>query len=178
MHKYGQSSMAGCPHECECELEDHNNLLHYPLQQCQEKSVSLAEDLNTVCLTHKIDPDLRRALFILVDPLLGLFPEYDLPPAYEALITFQVELHPDSIFMGCFSTEWVRLQAALLAHNKYPQGKRQAETGIRSLLIYLLEHVYWVWLACNLALHGDDTTTQLLLYQHTQLLLDIKVLPL
>jgi hypothetical protein len=47
---------------------------------------------------------------------------------------------------------------------------------IRSLLIYLLEHVHCVWLARNLALHGDDTTTQLLSYRHTQLLLDIQVL--
>jgi hypothetical protein len=176
VHKYGQYSMAGCPHECDCDSEDHNHLLHCPSPQCQEQSTSLAEDLNALCLLHKIDPDLRRALFILVDPLLGLFPEYDLPPAYEALITFQVELHPDSIFMGCFSTEWVRLQAAHLTCNKYPHDKWQAETGIRSLLIYLLEHVYCVWLAHNLALHGDDTTTQLLLYRHTHLLLDIQVL--
>jgi hypothetical protein len=176
MHKYGQSSMAGCPHACDCDSEDHNHLLHCPSPQCQAQSASLAEDLHTLCVTHKIDPDLRRALFMLVDPLLGLFPEYDLPPAYEALITFQVELHPDSIFMGCFSTEWTRLQAAHLARNKYPCDKRQAETGIRALLIHLLEHVYNVWLARNLALHGDDTTTQLLSYRHTQLLLDIQVL--
>jgi hypothetical protein len=87
-----------------------------------------------------------------------------------------VELDPDSIFMGCFSTEWVRLQADHLARNKYPRYKRQAETGIWLLLIYLLEHVYCVWLARNLALHSDNTTTQLLSYQHTQLLLDIQVL--
>jgi hypothetical protein len=59
MHKYGQSSMAGCPHECECESEDHNHLLHCPSPQCQELSASMEEALNALCLTHKIDPDLR-----------------------------------------------------------------------------------------------------------------------
>jgi hypothetical protein len=97
MHKYGQSSMAGCPHECECTSEDHNHLLHCPSPQCQELSASMKEDLNALCLTHKIDPDLRRVMLTLVDPLLGLFPDYDLPPEYDALITFQVELHPDSV---------------------------------------------------------------------------------
>jgi hypothetical protein len=78
------------------------------------------------------------------------------------------------MFMGCFSTDWVRLQAVHLARNQYPRDRRQVETGIRSLLSFLLEHVHCVWLARNLALHGDDTTTQLLSYRHTQLLLDIQ----
>jgi hypothetical protein len=55
-----------------------------------------------------------------------------------------------------------------------PPNKRQAETGICSLLSFLLEHVHCVWLARNLALHGDGITTQLLSYRHTQLLLDIQ----
>ena len=55
-----------------------------------------------------------------------------------------------------------------------PIPTRQAETGIHTIMFYLLEHVHCVWLARNLALHGDDTATQLLSYRHTQLLLNIQ----
>jgi hypothetical protein len=174
MHKYGQASMAGCPHECDCDSKDHDHLLHCPSPRCQETSASLEQDLDTLCNTHKLDPDLHRVLLTLVGPTWGLITDYALPPPHAAIVQFQLGLHRDSMFMGCFSTEWVRLQAVHLARNQYPRDKRQAETGIRSILSFLLEHVHRVWLARNLALHGDDTTTQLLSYRHTQLLLDIQ----
>jgi hypothetical protein len=160
MHKYGQASMAGCPHECDCDSEDHDHLLHCSSPWCQETSASLEQDLDTLCNTHKINPDLHRALFTLVGPTWGLVTDYALPPPHAAIVRFQLGvLHHDSMFMGCFSTEWVRLQAAHLARNQYPRNKRQAKTGIRSILSFLLEHAHRVWLAWNLALHGDDTTT-------------------
>jgi hypothetical protein len=59
MNKYGQASMAGCPHECGCESDDHSHLLHCTSPRCQETYDSLATDLGTLCLTHNIDPDLR-----------------------------------------------------------------------------------------------------------------------
>jgi hypothetical protein len=174
MHKYGQASMAGCPHECGCASEDHNHLLHCTSPMCQDTYESLATDLGTLCLTHHIDPDLHRALLTLVGSTWGLDTDPTLPPSHRALVQFQQALHPDSMFMGCFSIDWVRLQATHLERNNRPRDKRQAETGIRSILIFFLEHTHRVWLARNSSLHGDDTTTQLLSYRHTQLLLDIQ----
>jgi hypothetical protein len=76
--------------------------------------------------------------------------------------------------MGCFSQAWITLQQAHLCLNNLPRGKRQAATGIKTLLLYLLDLVHSVWLQRNAALHGDDATTQLLSYKHTQLLLEIQ----
>jgi hypothetical protein len=135
---------------------------------------SLAADLGTLCLTHTIDPDVQRALLMLVGSTWGHDIDYTLPLAHGALVQFQQDLHPDSMFMGCYLIDWVRLQATHLERNNYPRDKRQAETGIRSILIFLLEHTHRIWLARNNALHGDNTTTQLLSYRHTQLLLDIQ----
>jgi hypothetical protein len=78
------------------------------------------------------------------------------------------------VFLGCFSKEWSRLQFKYLQLNNLPHEKRQAETQIRHLITYLVEIVHAVWLSRNKAIHGDDTTTQLLSYKHTQLLLEIQ----
>jgi hypothetical protein len=107
-------------------------------------------------------------------PYWGDTAEFYLPALYEALVQFQQELHPDSLFLGCFSTEWTRLQFQYLKLNNLPRDKRQAETKIRHLITCLVEVVHTVWLSWSKALHGDDGTTQLLSYKHTQLLLDIQ----
>ena len=53
-------------------------------------------------------------------------------------------------------------------------GPCQAQTGINALIAYLLDFVHSMWLQRNKSLHGDDSTTQLLSYKHTQLLLEIQ----
>jgi hypothetical protein len=59
--------------------------------------------------------------------------------------------------------------------NHFPRNKGQASNnGIKAIAAHLLDFVHLVWLVCNKALHGDDTTTQLLSYKHTQLLMDIQ----
>jgi hypothetical protein len=59
--------------------------------------------------------------------------------------------------------------------NQYPRKKGQAANGVCALVSHLLEVVvHSVWLVRNNALHGDDSTTLLLSYKHTQLLLDIQ----
>jgi hypothetical protein len=42
------------------------------------------------------------------------------------------------------------------------------------VITYLLDLVHAVWLKRNSALHGGDSTTKLLVYKHTQLLLTIQ----
>jgi hypothetical protein len=160
MHQYGQSSMAGCPHECGCDSEDHHHLLHCSAPACQDLFL--------------LDPLLRKAFLTLLSPYWGEQAEFDLLPAYSDLILFQQDLHPDSVFMACLSTDWTTLQHVYLALNKFPRHKRQAETTIMTILTYLLNMVHSVWLTCNSALHGDDATTQLCSYKHTRLLLEIQ----
>jgi hypothetical protein len=78
--------------------------------------------------------------------------------------------------MGCFSTEWARIQHSYLKLNNYPPKKGPAHSGIKAIIPHLLDLVHSVWLCRNKALHGDDATTQLLSYKHTQLLLEIQAL--
>jgi hypothetical protein len=61
-----------------------------------------------------------------------------------------------------------------LVHNQLPRDIQEADNTIKSILTYLMEVVHLVWLTHNSALHGDDATTQLRSYKHTQLLLDIQ----
>jgi hypothetical protein len=42
------------------------------------------------------------------------------------------------------------------------------------MVTYLLDLVHSAWILRNTALHGDDSTTQLMSYKHTQLLLEIQ----
>jgi hypothetical protein len=76
--------------------------------------------------------------------------------------------------MGCLSTEWSRIQLSYLKLNHYPRKKGQVAPGLGAILTYLLDLTHSVWLKWNSALHGDDSTTKLLSYKHTQLLLDIQ----
>jgi hypothetical protein len=76
--------------------------------------------------------------------------------------------------MACFFQDWSILQHEYLAINNFPRDKRQAATTIKQIMTYLLDRVHNVWLTRNAALHGDDATTRLLFYKHTQLLLDIQ----
>jgi hypothetical protein len=78
------------------------------------------------------------------------------------------------VFLGCFSKDWVTLQHNFLACNHLPRNKQQATTGIKKLILHMLNLSHAMWLQRNKALHGNDATTQLLSYQHTQLLLEIQ----
>jgi hypothetical protein len=174
MHTYGQSSMAGCPHLCGCDSEDHHHLLHFPADACTTLFLQLPTGLDTLCISHKIDPLLRKVLLTLLSPYWGASAHFTLPAEYDALIAFQTTLHPDAVFLGCFSTDWARLQFQYLQLNQLPRDERQAETSIRHVMTHLLELVHTVWLTRNSALHGDDATTQLLSYKRTQLLLEVQ----
>jgi hypothetical protein len=134
----------------------------------------MAIDIDTLCSTHKIDPFLRKVLLTIVAPYWGEDLTFDLPAEYDIFLTFQQELLFDSLFMACFSLDWARLQMQYLKLNKYPRTKGQVASALGALLSYLLDYTHYVWLKCNTALHGDDSTTKLLLYKHTQLLLDIQ----
>jgi hypothetical protein len=85
-----------------------------------------------------------------------------------------VELHDDSVFLGCFFNDWVRLQQAYLKFNAPPRDKQQASIGIKQCILYFMNLSHAVWLQRNKALHSDDATAQLLSYKHTQLLLEIQ----
>jgi hypothetical protein len=175
MQKYGQSSLAGCPEECGCESEIHSHLLHCPVQHRLDLFLPLETDLETLFTSHKIDPYLRKVLLILLAPYWGSTLDFDLSTEYENLVTFQQQLHTDSLFLDCFSTEWARLQMAYLQLNNLPRKRGQVATGLGTIAGYLLELTHSVWLKCkNAALHGDESTTKLLSYKHTQLLLDIQ----
>jgi hypothetical protein len=135
----------------------------------------MATDLDTLFTAHKINPHIRCVLLTLVAPYYwGTELEFDLPDEYQDLIQFQQALHADSVFMGCFSTEWLRLQEAHLRLNHLPRATGQAALGLCMITTYLLDIVHSVWLQRNTALHGDDSTTKLLSYKHTQLLLEIQ----
>jgi hypothetical protein len=169
MLKLGQSSLAGCPEECGCDSENHQHLSHR-----LDLFLPMAADLDTLCLTHKIDPYLRKTLLVLVAPYWGEVLDFHLPPEFEALVSFQQDLHADSLFMGCFSTEWARIQMSYLTLNHYPRKKGQVASGLGAIITYLFDLTHSIWLKRNKALHGDDSTTQLLSYKHTQLLLEIQ----
>jgi hypothetical protein len=109
-----------------------------------------------------------------VAPYWGETFDFDLPDDYVELLAFQSNLHADSVFLGCFSTDWADLQQAHLKLNHIPRDRGQASNGIRSLIAYFLEFAHQIWFVRNRALHGDDATTQLLSYKHTQLLLEIQ----
>jgi hypothetical protein len=174
MLKYGQSSLAGCPDDCGCASETHQHLLHCPAAHRVALFSPMAQDLDTICLTHKIDPYLRKVLLILLAPYWGEAPDFDLPVEYDALVAFQQELHADSLFLGCIPTDWARIQLSYLKPNHYPRNKGQVASGLGAVLTYLFDLTHAVWLKWNYTLHGDDSTTQLLSYKHTQLLLDIQ----
>ena len=174
MLKFGQSSLAGCPEECGCDSEDHPHLLHCPAAHRLDLFLQLGPDLETLYETHKIDPHLRKVLLMLVAPYWGEAFDFDLPAEYEELFTFQSELHAASIFMGCLSVNWANFQHAYLKINDFPRKKGQASNGICAIVAYFLDFVHSVWLLRNKALHGNNTTTQLLSYKHTQLLLEIQ----
>ena len=174
MHKFGQSSLAGCPEVCGCDSEDHAHLLHCPVAHRRGLFLQLGPALEIIYDTHNIDPYLRRVLSMLVATVEGEHADYDLPAEYRELLHFQTNLHADSIFLGCLSVDWSNFQHAYLKLNRFPHNKGQASNGIRAIVAYLLDFVHSVWLVRNKALHGDDTTTQLLSYKHLQLLLDIQ----
>jgi hypothetical protein len=105
------------------------------------------EDLEAIIRVQKIDPHLRRVLLTLGDPAWGEPTAVHLPPEYRSLLRYHHDLHADSLFIGCFSTEWVRLQHNYpLALNNLPRGKRQAATGIKKLLLHLLNLAHAMWL--------------------------------
>jgi hypothetical protein len=174
MLQYGQSSLAGCPDECGCESETHPHLLHCPAYHPTAMFLPLATDLDTICLTHKLDPYLRKVLLILLAPYWGKTRDFDLPAEYEALVDFQQNLHANSLFMGCLSTDWARIQLSYLKLNNYPRKKGQVASGLGAVITYLLDLVHAVWLKRNSALHSNDSTTKLLTYKHTQLFLTIQ----
>jgi hypothetical protein len=174
MHKYGESSLAGCPDECGCDSEDQQHFLHCSADHRKSLFTQLRSDLDILYSSHRIDPNLRRTIHCLLAPYWGESFDCYLPPAYLSLLQFQNDLHTDSLFLGCWSTEWVTLQFRYLRLNQYPRQKGQAASGIRALVSHLLAVVHSVWLLRNKALHGDDSTTLLLSYKHTQLLLDIQ----
>jgi hypothetical protein len=61
MHQYGQSALAGCPDECQdCDSEDHAHLLHCPAEHRVELFIQLFVDIETLCDTHRIDPNLYQ----------------------------------------------------------------------------------------------------------------------
>jgi hypothetical protein len=134
----------------------------------------LPYDLETIFQSSKINLMLQRVLLILLSPYWGEAHAYTLPAAYETLVQTQQALHAESLFLGCFPTDWIRLQEAHLKLNHLPRKHGQAALGIKHLITLLLETVHTVWLKRNGAIHGDDTTTKLLSYKHTQLLLDIQ----
>jgi hypothetical protein len=166
--------LAGCPDGCPCDSEDHAHLLHCPMEHRVALFEPLLLDLDTLCATHRIDPHLGRVLTMILSPYWGEAIDFAVPAEYEALFTLQQDLHLDSLFLGCFSTEWARLQHKYLKLNKYPRQKGQARNGIKKIATYLLDLVHSAWILRNSALHGDDSTTQLMSYKHTQLLLEIQ----
>jgi hypothetical protein len=111
---------------------------------------------------------------MIVAPYWSEVFNFDLPAEYIELFTFQTEVHADSISMGCFSVHWARFQHAYLKLNHFPRKKGQASNRMKAIVAHLLDFVHSVWLVCNKALHDDDTTTQLLLFKHTQLFMDIQ----
>jgi hypothetical protein len=134
MLKFGRSSLAGCPDECRCESETHQHLLHCPADHRVAMFSPIAKDLDTLCLTHKIDPFLRKVLLILLAPYWGDRLDFDLPDEYEALILFQQTLYADSLFMGCICTEWSQIQMAYLKLNNYPRKTGQTSSGLGAIL--------------------------------------------
>jgi hypothetical protein len=174
MHKYGQAPLAGCPETCGCESEDHSHLLRCPAKRRRSLFLKLSAELEQLYETHRVDPNLRRVLQRFLAPYWGGESACDLPPAYLGLLHFQQTLHPDSLFLGCWSTKWTTLQFNYLRLNHYPRQKGQAANGVRAIISHLLDVVHSVWMVRNSALHGDDATTLLLSYKHTQLLLDIQ----
>jgi hypothetical protein len=176
MNKFGQASLAGCPEYCSCASESHSHLLRCPKEHRVALFIPLYADLATLCATHRIDPHLGRVLTMLVSPYIDGAVDFDVPQECADLIQFQLDLHPDSIFMGCFSVAWSHIQERYLKLNQYPRNKGQAHHGIKTITAYLLDFVHSVWLLRNKALHGEDSTTQLLSYKHTQLLLEIQEL--
>jgi hypothetical protein len=92
----------------------------------------LEADIDELCDTHHIDPHLRRVLLTLADPEWGEHTAVFLPLEYKALFRFQVDLHDDSVFLGCFSKDWVKLQHNFLAFNNLPRNKQQATAGIKA----------------------------------------------
>jgi hypothetical protein len=175
MKKIGQASLAGCPEAgCPSESEDHAHLLRCTTGPRSEVFLDIYDALHTICEHHRIDPHLARVLKMLAAPYCADTAHFAVPPAYADLLQFQRDLHPDSIFMGCFSVAWVQLQHSYLQLNHYPRNTSQARTGIKAISAYFLNFVHTVWLLRNKALHGDDSTTKLLSYKHTQLLLEIQ----
>lgn len=117
-------------------------------------------DIDEICAAQHIDPHLRRVLLTLVDPNWGKYYDIVLPQDYQDLFYFQANLHDNSVFLGCFSTEWVRLQQKFLVLNDFPRDKQQAKTGIKKLMLYVLNLSHTtMWLQRNKALHGDDATS-------------------
>jgi hypothetical protein len=83
---------------------------------------------------------------MLVSPYIDGAVDFDVPQEYDDLIHFQRTLHPDSIFLGCFSLAWSRLQERYLKLNQYHRNKGQARNGIKTITTYLLDFVHSVWL--------------------------------
>jgi hypothetical protein len=97
--------MAECPDECGCESETHQHLLHCTAIPRTDLFAVLATDLDTIFSTHQVDPFLRKVLLTIVAPYWGEVLTFELPADYARLLTFQQELHLDSLFIGCFSLE-------------------------------------------------------------------------
>jgi hypothetical protein len=174
MHQYGRSPLATCPEACGCASEDHTHLLRCPADRRRALFTQLSSDLEQLYERHRIDPNLRRVLKRFLAPYWGEDFDCDLPPEYLSFLQFQKTLHPDALFLGCCSTKWAKLQFSYLQLNQYPRKKGQAANGVRAIISHLMEVDHSVWMARNTALHGDNSTTLLLSYKHTQLLLDIQ----
>jgi hypothetical protein len=85
------------------ESEDHAHLLHCPADHRVELFIQLSVDIDTLCDTHRSNPHLYRVLIMMMAPYWGETLDFDVPPEYKDLILFQHTLHPDSLFLGCFS---------------------------------------------------------------------------
>jgi hypothetical protein len=117
--------------------------LHCPAAHRQELFSKLDLDLEQLYQTHTIDPHLRRVVQMLLAPYHGDVFEFDLPAEYaKLLVTFQTNLHPDSIFMGCLSVDWSHSQHQYLKLNHYSRNQGQASNGIRAIVALFLEFVH------------------------------------
>jgi hypothetical protein len=134
--------------------------------------VQLNHSQNLRNLDHR--PILRQIILCWLARLTDddLVPIDNLPGKYAILQTTQDTIREDSMMFGYFLKKWVYLQNRYLVALELPHCRIQAASGIKAVMIQLLEQCHTRWLLRNSHLYGTDPNNTCS-YKHLHLLAQV-----
>jgi hypothetical protein len=155
--KFHQSPSPRCPSSCGA----HENWVHFLRCPHPARLIVWKECQTTMAHTldiWRLDPSLRRLILYWLAKLMDspAIPLDNLQDEYAMLKTTQETIGVDSVMLGYFTTDWVRLQHCYLVAHDLPHSHDQASRAIKAIILQLLEKCHECWLLWNAHLHGTN----------------------